>query len=60
MKDYLIHCAQEATGHNSNWDKDIFDKIAWKQLSKEAYQKLSTGQWIQLLKYINDILPALV
>jgi hypothetical protein len=56
MQSYLVRRSKEATGRDSSWDAATFDTIAWKPLG-EAFKKLSTGQRIQLSKYMNDLLP---
>jgi hypothetical protein len=56
MKEYLIRRSQEATGRDSKWYETTFDSITWKPL-REAFHKLTVGQCIQLLKYMNDMLP---
>jgi hypothetical protein len=58
MKEYLIQHSHDATGRDSSWDDNTYDSIAWHPLG-EAFQKLTTGQCVQLSKYMNDILPTL-
>ena len=56
MHEYLIEWSQTATDHESKWNNDIFHSISWQHMG-EALWWLSLGQWLQLSKYMNDILP---
>ena len=56
MREYLIERSKTANHRDSRWTNNTFDNIAWQHLG-EALCRKSTGQRIQLSKYMNDILP---
>jgi hypothetical protein len=56
MKEYLIACSIDGTGCNALWDDTIFDLIAWQPLH-EVYKKKTSGQRIQISKFMYDLLP---
>jgi hypothetical protein len=58
MCDYLMQRSHDATGRDSQWDAATFNSIDWQSLGK-ALRPLSIGQWIQLSKFMNGILPTL-
>ena len=56
MREYLIARSQTATNCESQWNEQIYNTIAWNHIG-EVIRKLPTGRRIQLLKYMNDLLP---
>jgi hypothetical protein len=58
LKNYLIRRSNEATNRDAKWDNEIYESIAWKPIG-ETFKKLSTGQRVQISKYLHDLLPTL-
>ena len=56
MHEYLIQQSQTATNHDSKWNNQIYNTIAWEYIG-ELLQKLLIGCHIQLFKYMHDLLP---
>jgi hypothetical protein len=58
LKQYLIDHSQDKCQHDTEWDEEIFDNIAWMQLG-ETFKQHSPGQCLQLSKYMHGILLTL-